>query len=164
MQRLITIIVSAIAVLAGYKTLIASQQKEIEDLREQAIEDAADDADLEARTKAAEEKSAKFEADLAEANGKAEELAAAITAEPTVPNVDPDFNVTGGATATPPPPGPNIPGVDLPINPQAQPAPAPAPEPTPTPAPTEQPAPPEPAPAPVPTPAPTPEIPPANPV
>lgn len=129
MQKLISIIVSAIALFAGLKQQIKDLKEQLadantklgdaatkaealqealdaENLDDAALEKAAADATAAAEQARADAdalaaKVADLESADAEALAKGEELQAAINENPAVPNVDENFNVTSGATQTP---------------------------------------------------------------
>lgn len=116
MQKLVSIITSAIAFIFGLKetnaklkaeldasnATIAAQAKTIEDLQDQVENDKVDDAALESAAAdarsaatAAEERATALKAEIDAADAEAEKLAAAITANPETPNVDANFKVIG---------------------------------------------------------------------
>lgn len=92
MKKLLSIVITAIGIISGYKKTIAAQKAEISRL--QAIIDQEEIDDKERDAKLAELQG--FEAD---AETKASDLAALLADEPAVPTVDPGtFNVTAAPT------------------------------------------------------------------
>lgn len=93
MKKLLALIASAIAALAGYKKLIADQKAEIQRLHDLLDNEAIDDAERDAKL-------ADFEASEQEANEAAEKLAVQLNDEPVVQSVNPEtFEVTSGPTS-----------------------------------------------------------------
>jgi Sec-independent protein translocase protein TatA len=101
MKKLISLVVTAIAAIAGFKAAIKARDERIAELESQVKADEADDSALEQRAKDAEARTAEFERLDSEANGKADELAGLLNEEPAVPSVDPaTFAVTSPATGS----------------------------------------------------------------
>lgn len=102
MNRLLQIIVAAIAAIAGYKQAIASLREQLatansdrESLRGQVAKDAENDTALTRRAEQAEADKAALEQQIAQADAKASELAQQLNEEPSVPSVHTDsFEVT----------------------------------------------------------------------
>jgi len=95
MNRLLQLVVLAIAAIAGYKKTISSLRDELTaanddrtTLRQQLAKDQENDAELTRRAEEAESKRAELEASLKQADQRAEELATALNDEPSVPSVD----------------------------------------------------------------------------
>ncbi len=114
MQKLVAIIIQAIAVVFGLRTHVAELNAENESLRAQIAADAAALKDLQdkidqdqpihdalkaaadaatARAETAEANAADLKAQEAEAISKADELAAAINEHEDTPNITADFRI-----------------------------------------------------------------------
>lgn len=104
MNKLIDIIILAIAAIAGFKNTIksqqdtiSSQQSTITDLNKQLEDAGATKAALEAAKQAqadAEAKANELQKQQDEANAKGQELADALNDHPNTPSVDENFAIT----------------------------------------------------------------------
>lgn len=107
MQKLLSLIVLAISVLASHKTQIsdltqavADRDALLTDMKAKLDAENGEHAALIARAEAAEKETADLKAAGVEVDAKASELAVALNAEPAAPTVDPaTFAVTADAPA-----------------------------------------------------------------
>lgn len=105
MSKLITLISQAISVIFGYKQTTTTLREEITvlaaenaDLKRQLVgirdEDAANDAELEAKFVAQKERADALFEEISALESKSEELAQALTDNDKTPSVDSDFRLT----------------------------------------------------------------------